>query len=174
MQQAQQQRQRQRDLARNAPRVQCETRQGEPRRLLWSNKMPATDQREGGADTMQAGCSSSSPRENQNKRDSELAIGNCELRTANSAEPNSHQFFFGQSVAVAVAGFELWLELTSLLFLLAQYFCSFFHLVYATLLLLLLLHLVWFLSDFSVAKLVRGCCACCVWATNWPNVYKRL
>lgn len=33
---------------------------------------------------MQAGCSSSSPRENQNKRDCELAIGNCELPTAQS------------------------------------------------------------------------------------------
>lgn len=170
MQQAQQQRQRQRDLARNAPRVQCETRQGEPRRLLWSNKMPATDQREGGADTMQAGCSSS-PREREPKQ-KRLRTGNWQLRTANSAEPNSHQFFFGQAVSRRFWALT-WLKLTSLLFLLAQYFCSFFHLVYATLL-LLLLHLVWFLSDFSVAKLVRGCCACCVWATNWPNVYKRL
>lgn len=147
----------------------CEARRGEPRRLLWSNKMPATDQREGGADTMQSGCSS--PRENQNKRELraanwrletaswQLATANCELPTA---EPNSHQFFFGQSVA----GFELWLDLTSLFLGSTAIFLLVF---LSNLLLLLFLVSFWLFCRQTGAWLLRMRVS-----QNWPNVYKRL
>lgn len=139
MQQAQQQRQRQRDLARNAPRVQCETRQGEPRRLLWSNKMPATDQREGGADTMQAGCSSSPRERTKTKKTAnwQLAIGNCELPTAQSRTVIN--FSSGRQ---SVAGFELWLDLSWL-----RCF-SYSHNISAR---------------FSIWSTRLCCCCCCIW-----------
>lgn len=89
----------------------------------------------------------------------QLATANCELPTA---EPNSHQFFFGQSVA----GFELWLDLTSLFLGSTAIFLLVF---LSNLLLLLFLVSFWLFCRQTGAWLLRMRVS-----QNWPNVYKRL
>lgn len=113
---------------------------------LWSNKMPEPQ--------ISAKVGPKANRHGRLQRENSITkrTANCQMATANcelpAAQSSSHQFFFRQSVS-ELSSTLLFLTAIFLLVIFYSFFQAAFVVVVA--------------FDFSVAKLVRGCCAC-VWA----------